>query len=190
MIQFTGKAVRAGSAVVLCAMLFASFPDNGVWAKELNSKKEVVAAQEVSSLLNKDEELAHPIVKGTIGPWKDATVVFANTAKIGADIEGKVIVRKEGGTKTFLLPPRTSDELPLIPNIRAVMFRKIGQRQEPSLIVLHTAEKIRPEHSIYLHLVTVYQWNGTEFIANEDLAMKLDNAKNAAQIDRRLKKIK
>jgi hypothetical protein len=141
-------------------------------------------------VLADDEQLAHRVVKGSVGRWNEAIVVL--TRPKGDEhipFKGRVIVRQTNGERLILpLPPpnEPADFFYLI--VESVMFRATHQSGERSLIVLYLSHKIGS--SEYSHRVSVYQWNGSAFERTRTTERLLAGAKTSAEIDRRLLKLK
>jgi hypothetical protein len=190
MIRFTGMAGRACIAVMLCLLLCASFASEAVRAGDVKAKNNAVAAPESNALLSKDEELAHPIVKGSIGPWKNASVVLTNVADpTKFQFKGRVVVQHAGRTDVYPLPIPEDIGLVMEQHAKAVMFRNIDKSSQKAAIILYEFHR-SGSASDDGYGVYVFRWDGQRFVSDDQVREKLFGARNSKEIDRRLASVR
>jgi hypothetical protein len=184
MIRFNSKTGRACIAVTICFFLCASFASDMVQAKDVKTKNADVA-REASSLLSSDEELAHPIASGSVGPWKKASVVLTNVADpTKFQFKGRVAVQHAGRTDVYPLPIPEDIGLVMEQHAKAVMFRNIDRSSEKAIIILYEFHRSGSAsddgYGVYL-----FRWNGQNFVSDDRIREKLFGAKNSKEVDRR-----
>jgi hypothetical protein len=169
---------------------------NGSSAKSLESKPLNAKALPSFVELAPDEQLAHPVVKGSLGPWSEAYVVLTQPkGDDTAPFKGRVVIPTSSTTTTATfrwapfpwgetaIPGRTFDT-----TVRAVMFRSIDSSPEKAVLVLFESYRIgsgKPSNA-----VLVKRWNGKEFVDVEAVQNQLHGARNTKEIDRRLAQLK
>ena len=143
-----------------------------------------------------NEQLAHPIVKGQVGPWLEAYVVLTRPKDEydeTAPFKGRVVVPNvvAGAPAVYKLPllaedqvSRRFDVLPL-----AIMFRAIDRSSTKVLLLLYEGYRTGSGEKPY-RMCTACRWNGNEFVEDELTQQQLAGPRNAKEIDRRLAKIK
>ncbi len=176
--------------LTLFVALFSAAASDGVKAKDLSAKNIVVAKQDEQVLLENDEELAHPIIKGGVGPWASASVILIQVADPNKfQFKGRVAVERDGTLKTHLLPIPENIGAVMEQHVKAVMFRSVGKSSEKAIIILYEFHRSGSANDdgdgAY-----VFRWNGQGFVADEQVRKKLFGAKNSKEVDRRLTKIK
>jgi hypothetical protein len=172
------------------ALAFSSCPATASAAKAASPTKPRASVNETIPVkLADDEQLAHRVVKGSLGPWKEATVVLTRPkGENEIPFTGRVIVRQANGeTATFALPPpyEPTDLFWLIAN--SVMFRAVDQSGEKALIVLYLSHRVGSRE--YNNVANVYRWRDTQFERADPVELALAGAKTAAEVDRRLAKL-
>jgi hypothetical protein len=147
--------------------------------------------------LASDEQLAHAVVKGSLGPFPEAYVVLTQPkGDDSAPFKGRVVVPPSttSAALTFrwwapfpwgetAIPGRTFDTI-----VRSVMFRSIDHTQKKAVLVLFESYRIgsgKPSN-----VVLVKRWDGNDFVDVEAVQNRLHGARNAKEIDRRLAQIK
>ena len=190
-IEFTMKLLTViATALIAAALALGSGTTTASEAPTNALKTRGGANAPIAVKLADDEQLAHRVVKGSLGPWKEATVVL--TRPKGDDnipFSGRVIVHQAKGEILNLpLPPPNEpvDFFYLI--VESVMFRDIDRTGEKALIVLYLSHKIGS--SEYGHRASVNRWNGSEFEQARTVEHLLFGAKTAIEVDRRLTKLK
>ena len=190
-IEFTMKLLTViATALIAAALALGSGTTAASEAPTSPQKTRAGANAPIAVKLADDEQLAHRVVKGSLGPWKAATVVL--TRPKGDDhipFTGRVIVQQANGEILNLpLPPPNEpvDFFYLI--VESVMFRDIDRTGEKALIVLYLSHKIGS--SEYGHRASVNRWNGSEFEQARTVEHLLFGAKTAIEVDRRLTKLK
>jgi hypothetical protein len=141
-----------------------------------------------------DEQLAHPVVKGSLGPFPGAYVVLTQPkGEDYAPYRGRIVIPPDAtkSASVHQLPRLSVDDgmnrFTVI--VHAVMFRSVDRSSSKVLIVLRelyrdgSGENTRPTPS-------VYRWNGKEFVEDEEIRNQLFRARSAKEIDRRLAQIK
>lgn len=133
------------------------------------------------------ERLAHPVVKGALGPWPAVEVRLVQSSQVDdGPFTAQVVVPVQGGSpKVYQLPPPDETESAFMMTVRSVMFRRIGKPPERSLIVLYSAARIGPGHDPYF-AACVYSWDGAAFARDTDAENLLSGARDSAEVARRL----
>jgi hypothetical protein len=152
------------------------------WAKDAPSS----AAPKVPALAE-GEQLAHPIVRGSLGPWKSVSVVLVEHPNPNRmQFRGRVVVpQAAGGATVFTLPIPEDIGAVMEQHAKAVMFRRIDRSNSKSLIVLYESYRSGSGEPGSTDAY-VFRWDGQQFVAVEDVRKKLMGATNSKAIDRRL----
>ncbi len=179
------------TTLIVSALAFNSCPAAASDAKAANPPKtRASTSQTIEVKLADDEQLAHRVIKGSLGPWKEATVVL--TRPKGDDdlpFKGRVLVQQAAGeARTLQLssPNEPVDFFYL--TVKSVLFRDVDRSGEKALVVLYLSHKIGSSESGYRACVN--QWNGTEFERARNIEHVLFGAKSPVEVDRRLAKSK
>jgi hypothetical protein len=173
------------------ALAFSSCPATASAAKAASPTKPRASVNETIPIkLADDEQLAHRVVKGSLGPWKEATVVLTRPkGDENIPFTGRVVVREAGrSTATFPLPPPNEPVGFFYLIVESIMFRAIDQSGEKAVIVLYSSSKIAPMGEVRSR-VHVFRWNGEAFEYAREVDSTLAGAKNAREVDRRLAKL-
>jgi hypothetical protein len=175
-------------ARVCCATAAMLGPISFAFAKNAIAPTEIAATKQAIGIeLTETEQLAHPIAKGALGPWRHAQVVLSRPK--GDDDEpfvGRVISRQADGQQLVHALPRP-DEPPgffyLI--VQSMMFRNVDKTPEKELIILYLSHKIAPGGD-EVYRANVHRWDGQKFERVREVEKLLFGAKNAAAVDVRL----
>ncbi|MBL8311076.1 MAG: hypothetical protein JNL19_11680 [Burkholderiales bacterium] len=132
-----------------------------------------------------NEQLAHPVVSGRLGPWRRAELWLTQSNDVDdAPFRGRVVIAGTPAT-IHTLPPPDETGSNFMMKVRAVMFRQIGTSAERALIVLYSATQIGPQQTPY-YGACVYRWNGNAFVRADAVEKQLAGARTAAEVTRRL----
>ncbi len=130
-----------------------------------------------------NEQLAHKVVSGPLGPWSTARVWLTQSSEVDdAPYSGRVVA--PDGT-VHALPPPDEPESAFMMKVRSVIFRNVDHSAERELIVLYSAARIGPQQAPY-YAACVYKWNGSAFTRLAPVEAKLGGAKTSADVSKRL----
>lgn len=147
------------------------------------AKAPVAATKAAPIKLAANEQLAHKVLTGALGPWNIAQVWLTQSSEVDdAPYSGRVVAAD--GT-VHVLPAPDEPESAFMMKVRSVMFRNVDQSADKELIVLYSAAKIGPQQPPY-YGACVYQWNGSAFTRLAAVEAKLSGAKTSAEVSKRL----
>jgi hypothetical protein len=146
-----------------------------------------IADSATAAAAGSGERLAHPAVKGSLGPWPAAEVWLTQSSQVeDGPFTAHVAVKGPDGRRTvYTLPPPDETESAFMMKVRSVMFRSIDGQPERSLIVLYSAAQIGPGQAPYFG-ACVYAWDGSAFVRDGDAEARVSGARNSAEVARRL----
>jgi hypothetical protein len=176
---FRNNCINRMFAIVLVSCL-ATYVD-------ASTAKVPVAPKSQAVSLGSNEQLAHPVVTGSLGPWTRTQVWLTQSADaLDAPFSGKVVVDFGGkGEAVYALSPPYPPDGPFLMTVRSVMFRSIEKSSEKALIVLYAVTKIGPQQPVEYE-TAVYRWNGKEFSRANDTEERLQGARTSRDVDRKL----
>lgn len=150
----------------------------------LSAAKTAASATKAAPVkLAANEQLAHKVLSGSLGPWVSAQVWLTQSSELDdAPYTGRVVA-PDGAVHT--LPAADEPESTFLMNVRSVMFRNVDQLPDNELIVLYTATRIGAQLTPY-YSVCVYKWNGNAFVRLARVEARLSGAKTSSEVSRRL----
>jgi hypothetical protein len=140
-----------------------------------------------AAALGSGERLAHPAVKGRLGPWPAAEVWLTQSSEVedGPFTAHVAVAGADGQRTVYTLPPPDETESAFMMKVRSVLFRSIDGQAARSLIVLYAAAQIGPGQAPYFG-ACVYAWDGSAFVRDGAAEKRLSGARNSAEVARRL----
>ncbi len=148
-----------------------------------STKTAATTAKAAVIKLAANEQLAHKVVTGSLGPWARGHVWLTQSSEVDdAPFAGRVVA-PDGAIHA--LPAPDEPESVFLMKVRSVMFRNVDRSPDKELIVLYSAAKIGPQEAPYLS-ACVYKWNGSSFTRLTDVEARLSGAKTSAEVSRRL----
>lgn len=148
-----------------------------------STKTAATTAKAAVIKLAANEQLAHKVVTGSLGPWARGHVWLTQSSEVDdAPFAGRVVA-PDGAIHA--LPAPDEPESVFLMKVRSVMFRNVDRSPDKELIVLYSAAKIGPQEAPYFS-ACVYKWNGSSFTRLTDVEARLSGAKTSAEVSRRL----
>ncbi len=141
--------------------------------------------------LTGDAKLAHPVLRGKLGPFEGALVFFTQKASEDNSIfNGVVRVHRDDGSFTdYALPPPDEPADFFQFTIKSVLFQPTTRPPAANvLIVLYTAARIGPQQPT-ANAACVYAWDGKEFQRQATVEKALEGARTAKDARARLDKL-
>ncbi len=147
------------------------------------AKAPLAATRATPIKLAANEQLAHKVLTGSLGPWSNAQVWLTQSSEVDdAPYAGRVVAAD--GT-VHALPAPDEPESTFMMKVRSVIFRNVDQSADKELIVLYSATKIGPQQPPY-YAACVYKWNGSAFTRLADIETRLSGAKTSVEVNKRL----
>ena len=171
------------SAVVLAAALLGC----GAAVQPVAADAASAAAKASAVKLAPGERLAHPAVKGPLGPWPVAEVWLTQSSTVddGPFTARVAVAGKDGKQAVYTLPPPDETESAFMMKVRSVMFRSVDGGPQRSLVVLYSAVRIGPGQDPTFG-ACVYGWDGAAFVRDAAAEERLSGARDSAEVARRL----
>ena len=169
MLSSSGARLVAVSFLLVVAAHQAAAAEDSILVRPAGQSLQAFAA----AIIPPDMRLAHQVVSGDIGPFRQSLVVLFHSDEYRGFI-GWVLTPENGGYRKHVLP---DVQLPVSTEVKAVFFADTNGAQERELLILaeHISGvgsypgNVKPFCSTY-----AYAWNGTAFTFLEDVSARLD----------------